>query len=683
MESGWVLKNNDHERAADLSELLDIDETLIRVLCARGIKTTSEIIDFLNPSIADMHSPFLFSRMDSAVDRLRKAVSAGEKVAVFADSDLDGITSMTIISSLLTRTGITPLYRYLKNDETYGITRSIIDEFIEQGIDLLITVDSGTRDIDEIAYATDSGIDVIVTDHHEPDSVLPDAIIINPKIHDSGYPFRHLAGAGVALKLCHAFLLSYLPWYNRSFILLCRQEELASAVVIRNGIEHACMSADSVEELLKNGIIPDDQEYSIIYDSETIEGDEFTGCSCDVMSLDEFAGAAGSGPDCPVYCVAAPELYTKIYRDSISGIDLMKKRISMIQAAASPKINEFMSSALGLVAIGTVADVVPLVGENRILVHAGMKCLEVSRHPGLSMLRGRGPVSSKTIGWEIAPLLNTPGRFGLTGMTVNFFLNNNRDEAERIISEIQALNIKRKSTVNSICEGIMNDLREGRAAIHENMIFIKGEIPEGLVGLVANRISDSVKKPVIVASVPGRNGLVKGSGRCHSDFDFFCHVEKLSEHFDRVGGHPQAFGFTVKAENIEGVMDMIDASMNGQSAAPHEYMIDTEAGIEEITANYIDILSRLEPFGNANEEPLLMASGVMIDKFTRFGNARNHGKYTFRDNRRLSGIGWNMADKMEGYHGAGPVDMIFTLDKNVFNGSVYPRLVIQDIRFTV
>jgi single-stranded-DNA-specific exonuclease len=220
MKLNWLVSERPDDATLKLFERYGIEKTIGSILFSRGIRRKEEINTFLFPELNNFHSPFLMTGIPEAVSRIRKALEKKELIAIFADSDLDGITSLTILYDLLSKCGSTPEIRYPKNKEGYGLTCDIIDEFIESGISLLITVDSGIRDIDEIKYAASKGIETIITDHHEPDTIYPDAIIINPKMPYCIYPFKDLAGVGVALKLAHALLFSYTAGYNKKFILI-------------------------------------------------------------------------------------------------------------------------------------------------------------------------------------------------------------------------------------------------------------------------------------------------------------------------------------------------------------------------------------------------------------------------------------------------------------------------------
>jgi single-stranded-DNA-specific exonuclease len=365
-------------KVSDHSRLFNLDPVIIQILHSRGFDTPEKIDSFLNPQLSGTHSPFLIDGMHDAVARFRMAIESDQKIGIFADSDLDGITSLAIIHMLLSRMKKEPFIRYLKNDENYGLTREIIDEFKSNGVQLMITVDSGTRDIAEIAYARSLGLDVIVTDHHEQDTDLPDAIILNPKKIACGYPCKNLAGVGVAFKLCLAILMSYQPSYNKFFIIISESVSGNMLSVIFNGIVQEtryCPDFQGIIDAIRQiGAI----EGILVYDDP---------------SLVELLSA--NFMDKRIYDLA--DFIKRIVKIDFSSIDNLIETSAALdlndhekssflnsifleaQMTGSDKITEFINTVLGFVAIGSVADVIPLVGENRLLVKRGIEILKIKK----------------------------------------------------------------------------------------------------------------------------------------------------------------------------------------------------------------------------------------------------------------------------------------------------------------
>ena len=650
---------------------------LMRILHDRGYDSPEKIDAYLNPPFSALNSPFLMGGMYEAVSRFRNAVETGLKIGIFADSDLDGITSLAVLHELLSRMQREVFIRYLKNDENYGLSREIIDEFLANGVQLMITVDSGTRDRAEISYARSRGMDVIVTDHHEQDTELPDAVVLNPKKTGCGYPFKHLAGVGVAFKFCLAVLMSYQPSYRKKFIIITGNVAGSLLSVVQDGMVASSISSDDFDQMTAAIRQVGTDETILVHDDPSLAG----------MLSELFPGRQ-------VYDM--PDFFKKIARTATSSIDvraninvdpaeksaILASFLLEAQTASSGKITDFINSVLGLVAIGSVADVIPLVGENRALVKSGIYILNSRNHQAISMLLNGDSITSRTIGWSIAPLLNTPGRLGKTELAVRFFIEKDRNALKGVIAEIKALNENRRSFINDFCAKAIVDINSGSHIIRDRIIFIKtGDIPDGYAGLIANRISDEIGMPTIIAVLPGKNGIIKGSGRSHAGGNFFSVVEQFRERFDRIGGHENAFGFTIHAGHIDEIILLIAASMKEIIDNEHHARVDAELDLSQISVDFIRQVALLEPFGAGNEEPLFISRNLLFETFVQFG--KNHGRFVPGGREGLAAIGWGLGSLMKDFFESGkPLDIVYRLENNAFNGSVSPRMIIQTISYS-
>jgi len=334
-----------------------------------------------------------------------------------------------------------------------------------------------------------------------------------------------------------------------------------------------------------------------------------------------------------------------------------------------------------LFAIGTIADIMPLMGENRDIIKYGLYAIRRGKgHKGIQSLIDKSKVSSKSISWDIAPLLNAPGRMGETDLTVKFFLENDNTQIKPIISEIHKINNARKKTVAAIVEKLRNT--NAGIKINDNIFFyMDDEIIDGLAGLIANRLADDMKKPVIIAAGTAKDGVIKGSARSYGDFDFLMHTLTITHLFERLGGHAQAFGFTAMIENIEEIINTINQSVADRFIPDKTIQIASILDVNDINSSLIKKFSMLEPFGKNNEEPVFILKQVKIEEFNSFGSTKNHGKYII--NNSLQVIGWNMFDKMDSYFKAKKnVDLIFNLTQNEYLGKTLPRLILIDIDFS-
>lgn len=666
MKDNWRIIEGDKTLVDKLSYELSLDPKIVHILVNRGFKTASEINDFLNPHPSQMFSPFLLSGMREAIELIRETVDKKQRIGIFADSDLDGLTSLALMLHVLEKQSQNIFYRFPKENEGYGLTSDIIDEFHAEKVELLITVDSGIRDIVEIAYARSLGIKVIVTDHHEPDEKLPDAVIVNPLLSVCPYPNKKLAGVGVAFKLCHGLLLSYLPFYNMSFFLL---------LDTNNGLQGA---------LIENGLSASTKTFGTISEAETYieNAGKNLHVICATPLLASLIKSRAIGELVPAF-VSCPKTasYTEIaaalnIKNGKPAIELLADVFFELQRLSSPKIKTFFNYALSLVAIGSIADVMPLTGENRVLTACGLSELGRTPHQGLATVLDGKQVSAKTIGWELAPLLNSPGRFGKAALTADFFINNYICEDSGIIKELHNINKERKALIDASVGGKNKATDRGRF-----ITAFYDDIPEGMAGLIANRLMDKTGKPAIVLIGQAGDSILKGSGRAPQGFDFFSLIAPVMNMLERAGGHAQAFGFSIAQENVNGFFDKISELFEAfKSSGEPVLNIDIELQSADVTADFFKLLSRIEPFGKENEEPLFLMRDVELDSFSRFGKQNNHGRFILNTNRRLPVIGWNMASEMESmYNSRGSADLVFTLEEDAYMGKKNIRLMLVDM----
>lgn len=682
MKSRWVLKTGDEKVAGEIASALTISPVLASILCRRNITTPRDAFHFLNPRLSGLHSPFLMHGMDAAVKRIRRAIDGGETVAIFSDSDLDGLTSLTTVVTLFKRLapGLTVHTRYPRNGEQYGLTMPVIDELSGLGATLLITLDCGTRDVDEIAHAAKSGLDVIVCDHHEPDERLPGAIIVNPRLHECAYPFKDLAGVGVAFKLCHGVLLSYLAGFSRKFLIVTEEGGAFQCAVVMNGtvvrvVERALR--EEIADLAKgaHAVMFHDCAGSIRQFKDLVPGMKAYDLGREVEDLMKRLGLE--------YADGSVEKFFAINRN-IAGrkIDVASRIFLDVQYRKSAKVFEFNHGIMGLVALGSIADIVPLTDENRILVHYGLESLKSTDHQGLALLLDNRQVNTRTIGWHVAPVLNAPGRMGKTDYTADFLMNKTGGEVRPLMDEIITLNEKRKSIVAVHFGEFMKQLESGEIDLSSPLVFVELDAPEGVAGLIANRIADTVNRPVVVVSRQGEGGMLKGSGRVKGNFNFFAAVEPLSGLFEKLGGHAHAFGFTVRADRLQEVRRRMEEALSNCVIEADKVEIDYELAVGDITAGFIRDLSRLEPYGSTNEEPVFLTRNAALRAFSRLGSDKRHGKYLFAGNTEIEALGWGMGDDMNRFAEGGTVDLVYRLELSSFNGRTSPRMILIDLSST-
>ena len=683
MKPEWILPDQKFPEIESISKKTGIDKNLVSILVSRGIIEENEIRQFLYPELNSLHSPFLLNGIYDAIARLKTALDKGEKIAIFGDSDLDGITSLTIVYNILLKSGSAPVIRYPRAKESYGLTRDIVDEFIGEKVTLVITVDSGIRDCEEIEYGKTNGIDFIVTDHHEPDTILPDAVIINPKTEGCSYPYKDLAGVGVAFKFVQAFLYSYTSGFNTNFVLIHKAESLFNLRFVKNGIctKEFNTGKDDIVAVLTTEISPAD--YIVLLNTESLSLASIIRSMHRGINITDIRKIASSfsKTDYKDNTVMIDKLCTEFRinkNNSLTETDMYSKLFIELQWRSSKKILTLLQEYAVLFTIGTIADIMPLTGENRQLVKFGLSMINRGEgHSGILSLTEKSRTTAKSIAWDIAPLLNAPGRMGETGLTVDFFLEQDDVKTAELVKSIQKINRDRKKLVQEIIDKIKDDNSD--TTLNDSIFFyMHDDIIDGLAGLIANRIADDLKKPAIIATGSDKKGIVKGSARSSGNFDFFKFTEPVAHLFERVGGHAQAFGFTAELKNIKEIVETINRSITDKFIPDKSIRIDSVIELNDINAQFIKSLSLLEPFGKCNEEPVFAVKGASIEGFSSFGSQGNHGKFVFSKN--IQAIGWNMIDKMSScFNAKKDVDILFKLENNEYMGRVYPRMIIIDM----
>jgi single-stranded-DNA-specific exonuclease RecJ len=551
------------------AEELGISSIAAQVLINRGLDTVSKAQEFLNPDPSMLHDPFVFSDMGQAVGRVFKAINNHEKILVYGDYDVDGITSISVLLPVLRELGAEADY-YIPNrvEEGYGLNMPAVRAAAESGVRLIITVDCGIAAHAEIQYAADLGMEVIITDHHEPPRILPDACaLINPKIPDCSYPFADLAGVGVAFKLAQALL---------------------------------------------------------------------------------------------------------------------------IKSKGEESRNDALDRYLDLVALGTIADVVPLLGENRVIVKFGLEKLSETRNVGLqALIRVSGLLEKKmdpvAVGYSLAPRINAVGRIGDPGMGVELLLTSQVEHAERLARSLDAQNRERKEQESQILEDALDLICSQVDLDTDRVIVLAGKgWHTGIVGIVASRICEMYYRPTILISV--EEDEARGSARSIEEFHIYHALSKCSDNLLRFGGHEQAAGLAICPERIDEFRRQINAIANevlhGDDLIP-KVNIDCRVDLDSLSFNLLDDLDVLGPFGMKNPEPLFCLSGIKVAEYRPVGEGGRHLKLKVRSDSAttLDAIGFDMGEYCNMlFESSGNIDVVFSLNENTWNGRTSLQLRLADIR---
>ena len=526
------------------------------VLAARGICDNAQAHKYLDCN-APLLDPFLMTDMDKAAGRVGLAMAMGEKIAVFGDYDVDGITSTCLLTDFLRRHGANVVsYIPGRLEEGYGLNPIAIRQLHEEGVQLIITVDCGITAISEAQLCRELGIDLVITDHHECKDSLPwAAAVVDPHRPDGGYPHKNLSGVGVAFKLA------------------------------------AALSGDQ-EEVLRD------------------------------------------------------------YAD--------------------------------MVCLGTVADVMPLQGENRVFVARGLQLLANTKRPGIAALMAESgcdakTVSASSIGFMLAPRINAAGRMGRIELAVELFLTKDPARAAIVAKELCDLNRQRQSVESEIYDQAVSMLPAGQPP--EAIVLADESWHQGVVGIVASRIAEEFACPAFLICLDGEHG--KASSRSHGGFNLFASLTALSDLLESYGGHELAAGFTITRSNIPEFRRQVcrlAAAFYTDDTPRTALDVDCSIPPELLTIPNIESLSVLEPCGNCCPKPLLMMKNLTIERITMVGGGR-HMRLRLRSGRfGLNAIYFSANPAAVSIQVGDVVDIAFTPQINEFRGERSVQMNVQDIR---
>lgn len=581
---------------ANLAEKCDIKPVTAKLLYNRGYRTPEDVKSLFNNETSILRDPFGIIDMDKAVERIRAAVENHEKIVIYGDYDVDGVTSVSCLYLFLQGKGAdVDYYIPTRDGEGYGLSCTAVEKFAARGVNLIITVDTGITAYEEAALASRNGIDMVITDHHECRSVLPSAVaVVNPHRIDCKYPFKELAGVGVVFKL------------------LCAYE---------------------------------------IKESERAGEDKFNGIR-------------------------------RVFREYAD-----------------------------LTAIGTIADVMPIVDENRVIVMYGLERINRTERKGLSALieasvsgnsrpasQGTGEkpkkkINSSFIGFGIAPRINAAGRISNASKAVELFLTDSDGKAREIAEELCDINRRRQVEENRIAEQAYKTIEQEHDFENDRVIVLSDDNwQQGIVGIVASRVTEKYGLPSIFVSFdgatrgyPSEDDIGKGSGRSIKGLNLVEALNYCSEYLVKYGGHELAAGLTIERSNIEQFKrkineyarthiseDMLNINMDA----------DTEIEMDEVTLETANDVARLEPFGSANPVPAFVIRNVRVERMAAIG-AGKHTRLTVSSGGRFItamyfGISPAKLDFCEGDY----IDLLFNMDINDFMNNKTVQMIVKDARIS-
>jgi len=563
----WKLKAKpDEQKVFKLGKELGISKAICSLLLSRGIDTFEKAKTFFRPQLSMLHDPFLMKDMDKAVNRLVSAIGSKERIRVYGDYDVDGTTSVSLMYRFLkSQNADCDYYIPDRENEGYGISYQGIDDAIEKGITLMISLDCGIKAVEKVAYAQAKGLDMIICDHHRPGDSLPNAhAVLDPKRQDCDYPFKELCGCGVGFKLMQAYL------------------------------KH--------------------------------------------QGLDETIAF----------------------------------------------------KYLDLVAVAIGADIVPIVGENRVLAFYGLKLLNENPRVGMKALmrehKSFGAMTITDVVFTIAPRINAAGRMKHAHNAVRLLIEESKSMAVKTANEIEEYNTERRAHDQRIAKEALAQIKAHKEEERAATVVYHPEWHKGVIGIVASRLTETYYRPTIVFTKSKE--YLTASVRSVNGFDVYEALEACKEHIEQFGGHKYAAGLTLKEANYEAFKESFEKVVSTsikEDQKTEVLEIDAELDFADITSGFNNILKQFEPFGPENMAPLFMTKNVMDRGYSRaVGIENEHLKlHMCTEKEKLSemnGIAFKLGTH-SGYVGKGlAFDICYAIRENKWKGNVSIQLGVKDIK---
>lgn len=557
----WEVRPLDKERAAAFAQTYGVPFFLAMLMNIRGLDDAAHLREFLGEG-EPLSDPFLLKDMDKAAARITRAVDNMEKIAVYGDYDADGVTSTAMLYSYLeTRGADVIFYIPQREGEGYGMNMGAVEYLKEQGVSLIVTVDNGISSVQEVARANELGIDVVVTDHHRPQEILPDAVaVVDAYRPDDTSPYKHFSGVGIAFKL--------------------------------------------------------------------------------LMALEDGAG----------------------------------------------DVEDLLEAYSDLAAIGTIGDIVPLTGENRTLIRAGLERLSQSDRPGVQALLENAGIAGKAltstnVAFTLVPRINATGRMGAPERAVRLLISGYEEEAEVLSEEICADNEERRRVEAEIAEAAFADI-EAKGYMKDRVVVVDGENwHHGVIGIVASRVTERCGKPCMIISRGETEA--KGSGRSIEGFSLFEAICACGDLLIKFGGHPMAAGITLKPENIEAFRKRINryAAEHFPQMPTQTVTLDCKLNPAALSVSMAQSLTQLEPFGNGNPQPVFGLFNMELSNVTPVGGG-GHLRLTLEKNGAvITSMRFNTKPEELPYHIGDKIDLAVQLEAREFRGQPSLTVIVRDMKF--
>lgn len=705
----WNKKDAPAELVKEIAAKYGCDLITASILIRRGVVTADSLLYFLESDKRYLRNPFEMPGMEDAVERILAAKEEGEKVLVFGDRDTDGVTSIALLAGFLANNGVTVTWKLPYGDEPYGLSMAAVEEFAADSGTLIITVDCGISNFNEIKRARELNIDVIVTDHHRPQEKLPEAyVIVNPKLKFNGeytYPFQELAGCGVVYKLVSALRFALRSdFYGHSICLM--NVDPANGDSYR--IDIIKTRNLRIIDRLTEHIIPAGINAAQTRIPSFLEGQQifvYDAPAQKKMLEKIFGHGVEFGVfDCaPVFARIVPQTagksllrlkeISRIARyisKTLSEADVFFNLfVSFAQKKESEKNDDEAAADLQLAAIGTIADLMPLQDENRIIVRCGLSAMIEKARPGISDLMFKLNLTSRSlsatdVSWQLTPVVNAAGRLGEADIPVKLLLTDDRREREELAEKIINLNEKRRKLADETWEEkVSKRAEENKERFSGAVIFADGnDIKRGVTGVMANRLTNKYHVPALILSY--NEDIATGSMRSIRGYDLQGILDIGKDLFIDSGGHDYAAGFSIHMDNVQEFLERLeDFSASIELDKETDIIeIDAELPIQYVTPDILKIIDALEPFGKGHPDLIFLTHNLRITNISFIGKVEsNHVKFILDTGKyKWPALFWGGADRVSGeFKNGDTVSVIFSIRRNFFNGIEIPQMIITDI----
>ena len=675
------------------------------VFARRGITAGSDLLYWLECNERFLHNPFCFAQMEDAVDRILAAVEEGEKILIFGDRDVDGITATAVLYEQLARMGADVAYKLPGGDDAYGVSVAAVEEFAKNYGTLLITVDCGISNNAEIARAQELGVSVIVTDHHNPPEVLPPAdMILNPKCADSGYPFTEISGCAVAFKLAQALRFSQTELYKQDLCLLNVRGGVVECLKLRNMAKRRSFEKDfsgGTLSLASSGLLEFLRgEQIFVWDAPKILAalKDLFGSGVEFNLFDVRPEAAKIIPSVArlslekLLSLSKFAKYSEEEGTEMSAfynifVTYLEKKV----ASAFPANLQADERDIQLAALSVFSDIMPIKDENRIFARRALDAMAKGRvRPGLVEIMARQGllgkrVTGRDLGWNVIPALNAAGRLGSPEDSLKLFLAQTPQEREDCAQKILGHNEERKKLETASWEYLGGRPEKSLEKFGGKFcLIVEEKIHRGVVGRIAAKLVQRVQVPSI--AMTKIDDYYIGSMRTARGVNCTEFLDKFGDIYINHGGHSGAAGFSLTAENFEKFQQMIVGLVKDLELGDDENQsVDIDA---ELTAQYVNdgllkLVDRFEPYGNENPELVFLTRGAKIAGGQVMGKGeRQHLKlYVQIGSLKWPALWWDQGALWKKEFNEGDsIDLAYNFQRNFYNGHEVSQMVVVAAR---